>query len=186
MTHHARLTEERIMASGRRAFTLVELLVVVGIIAALVAVLLPALGRAREQANRVKCGANLHSLGHAMALYTQSYGHYPGAYAFVRMPAGMPAGWTPGYAVWPARLRALLGGSQVVFHCPSREASVAWEAGADGSVLNGADADLAAQYGYQRGEAVVSMSRRFSYGYNAWGEGSHFGSRVERQLGLGG
>ncbi len=61
----------------RRGFTLIELLVVVTIIAMLLAVLMPSLSRAREQAKAVKCLAHLRELGHGMLIYYNEWGNYP-------------------------------------------------------------------------------------------------------------
>ncbi len=58
---------------GRRGFTLVELLVVIGIIAVLIAILLPVLNRARKVATRTVCLSNIRQLGLGMRLYATEY-----------------------------------------------------------------------------------------------------------------
>ena len=60
------------MTGGRRrAFTLVELLVVIGIIALLISILLPVLGNVRKQGIKAKCAAQMRDLGNAMLMYAQ-------------------------------------------------------------------------------------------------------------------
>lgn len=59
------------------AFTLIEVLVVVAIIALLVSFLLPSLSAAREQARSAVCLANLRRLGHAVVFYVNSFSAYP-------------------------------------------------------------------------------------------------------------
>src|SRR5436190_22897255 len=62
----------------RRGFTVIEVLIVIGIIAVLMAILLPAAERVRHQAYIDKCASNLRQIGLALQSYAQdNHGNYP-------------------------------------------------------------------------------------------------------------
>jgi prepilin-type N-terminal cleavage/methylation domain-containing protein/prepilin-type processing-associated H-X9-DG protein len=86
-------------ASAHKAFTLVELLVVIGIIALLISILLPALNAARENAKTVQCAANMKQISTAMLMYiSENNGYVPAGGHFKQMTStGQPEfGTTPG------------------------------------------------------------------------------------------
>jgi prepilin-type N-terminal cleavage/methylation domain-containing protein len=118
----------------RCAFTLVELLVVIGIIAVLISILLPTLRRARESANKAHCLSNLHQIGIYLQMYQNQYkGQLPiyvlsdPAYLGYFIYSGT-SGTTPvndftglGLLV-PANVAPRAGSEQArVFYCPTAD-----------------------------------------------------------------
>jgi prepilin-type N-terminal cleavage/methylation domain-containing protein/prepilin-type processing-associated H-X9-DG protein len=156
--------EYKISAPPKRAFTLVELLVVIAIIAVLISILLPLVSRAKRSALTIKCAANLRSQGQALTVYVQQYGYYPGE----ELRLGGRA-----FAVWPIRLRNIIGGNQSMFYCPASSPRCEWEKG----IGPGRPATtIEAAYGYHIGEPMLMADwdpngTWFSYSYNNWGTG---------------
>lgn len=161
----------------RTGFTLVELLVVIGIIAVLIAILLPALNKARRQANEVACASNLRQLALAMTMYTNEWQYFPGCYG--KSSAGDII------AAWPTRLRKYLGG-QKVFRCPSQLQDFEWVPNQTTAPVATTDADMG--YGYNKGESLLLKSvAKFTYGYNDWGaDPNQPPLNAQSQRGLGG
>ena len=102
----------------RHGFTLVELLVVIGIIALLISILLPSLQGAREKALQVNCAANQRSFGQSVHMFVNEHdGRVPGT----QNNGGSNNSWTPGYIGLPdyIKLETTYGLAPDALVCPS-------------------------------------------------------------------
>lgn len=125
-------------ASGRQGFTLVELLVVIGIISVLISLLLPSLNKARQAANTVQCASNMRQLAQANTMWSNERGGYsikayfnagPITGDWWTAPFGEPIGGTPSWyldsndtawcADWYSALNTRYLRAKKLFLCPN-------------------------------------------------------------------
>jgi len=98
-----------------KGFTLIELLVVVSIIALLVSILLPALGKAREQGKAVVCSTHLNSIGYAFFYFSQERGKFP----------CQQTEYYNNY--WTSLIAPYIDPTDPKLHCPSSKPFAFWE-----------------------------------------------------------
>ena len=146
------------MLRGRKlslGFTLIELLVVISIIALLLAILMPALGKVKEKAKSTVCKAHLHSWGIAIATYT---GEYDGKFM-----GGHEADIQTGQYTWIHALRPYYADNDKIRFCPTAKKTVE-----EGGRQPLAAWDLATHDVGKAGYWTEIINDRGSYGINWW------------------
>ncbi len=186
-THHSGRHASAKPAGG---FTLVELLVVIGIIALLISILLPALNKARRSALEVACASNLRQMGIAMTMYTTASEYFPGCY-------GQSNGKF--LATWAPRLSQYMNNETKVFWCPARDPVQQWPSDLKVGANYATQIDTGWGYLVTPGGGRYLLNDQsppgnlgFSYGYNDWGSlagpdsGNKYATGKLEPRGLGG
>lgn len=126
-SHPVQMCSRKHPSEHARGFTLVELLVVIGIIAVLISILLPALNRARLQANNVKCQSNLKQIATAAIMFANEHGGFlpqaenNGSSKMKGWSTRVGATWewdAPAWS-WEQALTKYMGKSNKAFRCPA-------------------------------------------------------------------
>lgn len=110
------------MRTQRKGFTLVELLVVIGIIAVLMSILLPSIGKARQAASTIKCANNLRQVGQGVHIYlSNNNGYFPPSYGYRDSGINAAGVWDAskawGYQQWSGFILGTV--SNDAFKCPA-------------------------------------------------------------------
>ena len=150
------------MSRDRKAFALIELLVVISVIALLMGILLPILGRVRKQAQSVRCQANLKHLGMAVAVYVaENEGVFPERPTVRELPRVS--------RVWEHLLdRMAMEDKQDIMLCPVAKQSPEKQAEFEVPSGKASYAHGGTYHAWWYGGFQGTPEMRGSYGYNAY------------------
>ena len=175
MTH---LKHTDMPRNKRQAFTLIELLVVISIISLLMAILLPALAKARESAKAIKCANNLHQMAIGVAMYLNDNNDITFT-TFTNdgpFPANPYRQWWVGktlgrYLVSNGNSRTMVGASKVsdkrVYDCPTNP-----------SASHGIDYLMNGHMAFKRASTISGAKALFSENRDIFGTGAANGWKI--------
>jgi prepilin-type N-terminal cleavage/methylation domain-containing protein/prepilin-type processing-associated H-X9-DG protein len=140
---------------SQQGFTVMELLVVVGILGILASLLFPALSSAKSRVRATSCKNNLRQIGAALSMYEGDYHYFPGAGDAGIVQAKQNPWTLPSSNSWVARITPYLRETTAVFSCPDYDP-----------------------------RAIAGSIRHDAFGYNAGGSAAIY-THMEANLGLG-